>query len=178
VVAHETRMTRCADASTNEQATARITVEVVCYTDVMTEVRGRERSGLYSGEAADRTREAPMDMAMELAPAVTSIAADIGGTTTVEPIARNENRIRRWWSEAPPTPSDWSCPIREDEQRLGMRTLMQEREQKWDSRHEDNKVWGAGITNMIAKTMKGVVKGQEGREKAREMTARTDGRGL
>jgi hypothetical protein len=55
---------------------------------------------------------------------------------------------------------------------------MQEREQKWDARHDDNKVWGAGITNMIAKTMKGVEQGQEGREKEREMTARTDGGGL
>jgi len=40
-----------------------------------------------------------------------------------------------------------------------MMTWMQEREQKWDARHEDNKLWGAGITNMIAKTMKGVAQG-------------------
>jgi len=37
---------------------------------------------------------------------------------------------------------------------------MQEREQKWDARHEDNKLWGAGITNMIAKTIHGVIHGQ------------------
>jgi len=38
-------------------------------------------------------------------------------------------------------------------------------------------VWGAGITNMIAKTMKGVAQGQEEREREREVTARTDGGG-
>jgi len=39
-------------------------------------------------------------------------------------------------------------------------------------------MWGAGITNMIAKTTKGVAQCQEGREEEREMTARTDGGGL
>jgi hypothetical protein len=31
---------------------------------------------------------------------------------------------------------------------------MEEREQKFDAQHEDNKVWWAGIINMIAKIMK------------------------
>jgi len=31
----------------------------------------------------------------------------------------------------------------------GMITWMQEREQKWDTRHKDDKQWGAVITNMI-----------------------------
>jgi len=35
-----------------------------------------------------------------------------------------------------------------------------------------------GITNMIAETMNGVAQGQEWKEKARQMTARTDGGGL
>ena len=39
-------------------------------------------------------------------------------------------------------------------------------------------MWGAGIMNMIAKTMKGVAQGQEEREREREVTARTDGGGL
>jgi hypothetical protein len=55
---------------------------------------------------------------------------------------------------------------------------MQEREQKWDVRHEDGKVWGARIPNMIAKTMKGVAQSQEQRETEREVTARTDRWGL
>jgi hypothetical protein len=59
-----------------------------------------------------------------------------------------------------------------------MRTWIQERQQKWDARHEEDKVWGAGITNMIAKTMKLVAQGHEGREKEREMTAWTGGAGL
>jgi hypothetical protein len=56
----------------------------------------------------------------------------------------------------------------EEAQWRGMLTWMQEREQKWDARHEDDKVWGAGITNMIAKVVKGVAPGQEAREKDRD----------
>jgi len=67
---------------------------------------------------------------------------------------------------------------REEAQRLAMMTWMQEREQKWDARYEDEKVWGAGITNMIAMTMKEVAQGQEEREREREVTGRTDGGGL
>jgi hypothetical protein len=59
-----------------------------------------------------------------------------------------------------------------------MMTWMQERKQTWDARCEDDMVWGAGITNMIAKTMKAVEQGQEEREKGREVTARTDSGGL
>jgi hypothetical protein len=59
-----------------------------------------------------------------------------------------------------------------------MRTWRQEREQKWDARHEDDKLWGAGITNMIAKIMTGVASGQDAREKERDETAETDGGGL
>jgi len=55
---------------------------------------------------------------------------------------------------------------------------MEEREQKWDARHENDKLWGARITNMITQTMKAVAPGQEGRERERNMTARTDGGGL
>ena len=62
----------------------------------------------------------------------------------------------------------------EDAQRLGMMTWMQGREQEWDSRHEEDNLWEAGVTNMIAKTMKGVAQAQEGRENVKEMTSRTD----
>jgi len=67
---------------------------------------------------------------------------------------------------------------REETQQLAMMTWMQETEQKWDARHEDNIPWGVAITNMIAKTMKPVEQGEEGREREREMTARMDGGGL
>jgi len=60
----------------------------------------------------------------------------------------------------------------------GMMAWMEEREQKWDTRHEDDKLCRVGITNMIAKVMKGMAPGQEVRENEREMTARTDGGGL
>jgi hypothetical protein len=174
----------------------------------MTEFRGSERSDLDAGEAGDGRSDAPMDMAMEMATAATSIAAETAGVTIFEPMERNENGKRRRRSEAPATPSDRRSRMertmrqqaqeltqlhraighltnlvqaqaaREEAQWLGMRTWMQEREQKWDARHEDDKLWGPGITNMIAKVMKGVAPGQEVREKERDKTAGMDGGGL
>jgi hypothetical protein len=67
---------------------------------------------------------------------------------------------------------------REEAQWRGMMTWMQEREQKWDTRHDDDTLWGAGITNLSAKVMKEVAAGQEAREKERDKTARIDGGGL
>ena len=67
---------------------------------------------------------------------------------------------------------------REEEQWLGMRTWMCEREQKRDARQEDDKPWGAGITNMIVKVMKEVAPGQEARDKERDETAGMDSGGL
>jgi len=207
-LANETRLTRRADTSTNEQATARTTPEELCFTEVLTEVRESERSGLDTEEAAEWIRDAPRDMAMEMATAVTSIAAETAGATVIEPMETNENGKRRRRSEAPAAPSDWrSCmermipqqaqeltllnrtvghlanllkarSAREEAQWLRMMMWMQEREQKWDARHEDDKLWVVGITNMIAKVMKGVAPGQEVREKDTEKTASMDGRGL
>jgi len=65
----------------------------------------------------------------------------------------------------------------EEAQSLGMTTCMQAREQKWHTRHEDDKLWGAGITNMIAKIMNGVAAGQEARGNERDETKGTDGGG-
>jgi len=42
------------------------TLEEVCFTEVMTEVRMSERSGLDTGEAVDRRSDKPMEMAMEM----------------------------------------------------------------------------------------------------------------
>lgn len=68
---------------------------------------------------------------------------------------------------------------REDAQWLGMMTWMQESEQKSDTRHEVDKLCGADIMNMIAKTIKRVAQGQEGREreKERQRTVWTKGGG-
>jgi len=149
-----------------------------------------------------------MDVAMEMVTAATSIAAETAGATIFEPMERNVNGKQRRRSEAPAAPRDWRSRMertirqqaqeltqlhrtvgqlanlvearaaREETQRLAMMTWMQGREQSWDARYEDDKVWGAGITNMIAKTMKGVAQGQEERGREREATARTDGGGL
>jgi len=63
----------------------------------------------------------------------------------------------------------------EEEQWQGTMAWMEEGEQKWDTHHEDDKLWGAGIPNMIANVLKGVAPAQEGREEEREVTVRTDG---
>jgi hypothetical protein len=52
---------------------------------------------------------------------------------------------------------------------------MQEKEQKWDTGQEDDKLRGAGITNMITKVINGIVPGQKAREEERDKTARMDG---
>ena len=178
------------------------------FTEVMTEARGSERSGLDMEEAVDGRSHAPMDMAMEMATAVTSITAETAGATIFEPMERYENGKQRRRSKAPAAPSDWRSRMertirqqaqelmqlhrtvghlahlwgvqaaREEAQWQGMIAWMQEREQKWDARREDDKLWGAGITNMIAKVMKGVAPGPDVREKDREKTARMDGGGL
>ena len=53
---------------------------------MMTEFRGSERSDLDAGEAGDGRSDAPMDMAMEMATAATSIAAETAGVTIFEPM--------------------------------------------------------------------------------------------
>jgi len=45
-------------------------------------------------------------------------------------------------------------------QRLPRMTWIREKEQKWNTRYEDAKVWVAGITNRISMTMNGVAQGQ------------------
>jgi hypothetical protein len=157
----------------------------------MTEVAGSERSGLDTGDAADGRSDPPMDMAMEMAMAVTSITAETAGATIVEPMERHDNGKRRRRREAPVTPNDWRSrkervmrqqpqelmqlhrtvghlthlvqaqAAREGAQWLGMTMWMQQREQQWEARHEDDKVWGAGIKNMIAKTLNRLAQGQE-----------------
>jgi hypothetical protein len=71
----------------------------------MTDVRGSERSGLETGEAADGRSDTPMDMAMEMATAVTYFATETAGEDTLQPMERNGNRKRRRSSEVPATAS-------------------------------------------------------------------------
>jgi hypothetical protein len=66
----------------------------------------------------------------------------------------------------------------EEAQWLGLMTWMQEKERKWDASHEGDKLWGAGITNIIVKFMKGVEPGLEARENERDKTAQMDVEGL
>jgi hypothetical protein len=60
---------------------------------------------------------------------------------------------------------------REEKQWRGMMPWRQEGEQKWNTRHEDNRLWGAVITDMIAKVMIGVAPGQETTDEERDKTA-------
>jgi hypothetical protein len=62
----------------------------------MTEVRGSDRSGLDSGEAADGSSDGPRDVAMEMVTAVISIAAETAGEDWLLPIDRTANgNLRR-----------------------------------------------------------------------------------
>jgi hypothetical protein len=161
---------------------------------VITEFRVSGRSDMDAGQAENGRSDSPVDGAMEMATAAKSIVTETAGATIFEPMERNENGKRRGRSEAPAAPSDWGSRMertlwqqaqeltqphptvghpanlvearatREEEQQLAITTWMQEREQKWDARYEDDKVWGAGITNMIVNTMKGVAPGQAERE--------------
>jgi hypothetical protein len=147
------------------------------------------------GEAANWTSDASMDLAIKMVTAATAIATETVGATIFDPIQRNENGKRRKRSETTAAPSDWRSGMEQtiqqqaqelmqlhrtvgqlanlvearaackEAQQLAMLTWMQEREQKWDARYEDQKVWGVGITNMIAKTMKVVARGQDERER-------------
>jgi len=69
----------------------------------MTEVRGRERSGLYPGEEADRRSDMRMDSVMEMATEVTSIATETAAKDTPEMVERNENGKWRMRSQVPMT---------------------------------------------------------------------------
>jgi hypothetical protein len=138
----------------------------------MTKFRVSGRSDVDAGEAGNGRSDAPLDVAMEMATAATSIAAETACATIFEPMERNENGKRRRRSEAPPAPSDWRSRMQrtiqqqaqdltqlhrtvghlanqvearaahEEAQQLAMMTWMQEREQNWDAHYEDDKVWG------------------------------------
>jgi hypothetical protein len=57
---------------------------------------------------------------------------------------------------------------------LGMMRWMQESEPKWDDSHQDDKLWEAGISNMMAKVLKRMGSGQEASEKETDKTAKMD----
>jgi len=69
----------------------RTTLADARFTEVMTEVRGSEKSALDKGEAADGRSNGPMYTAMEMATEVTSIATETAGEATVQPMDRNQN---------------------------------------------------------------------------------------
>jgi len=97
------------DTSANKQAMTRTTLDEVCLTEVMTEVRVSERGGLATGGAADGRSDVPMDMAMEEGTVVTSIAAETAEGDILEPMERNANGKQRK-SEVPVTAwalGDW-----------------------------------------------------------------------
>jgi hypothetical protein len=119
---------------------------------------------------------------------------------TAEPQERNQNQ-KRPTSEAPKAIGDWRSRMKrtvrqqaqeltqlhrtiehlaksleayaacEEAQQLGVKTWMEEREEKWDFRHEDNILWAAGITYTIAEVMKAAASDQAARVKAVECSA-------
>jgi len=170
----------------------RTKLEEVCFTEVMTEVRGSKRSGLDTGEAADGRSDAPMDMAMQMAMAVTSIAVVTAGEDTLEPIERNENGKRTRRSEVPVTA--WALGDRRrrmehaaqqqarelaqlhrtitkmanmlETQWRGMKTWLEEKEEKRDAYHQDDVLWGKDITEMVARVVAATERDQREKRKA------------
>jgi len=134
---------------------------------------------------------------------VTPIAAETAGATIFEPMERNENGKRRRRSEAPATAGDWRSRMEratqqqarevaqlhrtiakmanmldaqtalQEAQWRGMKTWLEKREEKWDAYHQDDVLWGKGITDMVTR----VVAATEGGQRE-ERKADTDGAGL
>jgi outer membrane biosynthesis protein TonB len=171
----------------------------------MTEVRVSERRGMDTGEAADGRSDVPMDMAMEMATAVTSIAAGTAGEAALEPMERKENG-KRSRSEVPATA--WpigdlrSCMERvaqpqarelaqlhrtitkmanmlemhtalQEAQWRGMKSWLEGKEKKRDAYHQDDLLWGEGITDMVTRAVAATERGQK-----EERRADTSGVGL
>jgi hypothetical protein len=140
----------------------------------MTEFRESGKSNLDAGESGNGRGDVPVDVAMEMATAATSIATETAGATIFEPMERIKNGIWGRSSEAPVAPSDRSCwmertisqqaqelmglhqtgghlakvagerAVHEEARPVAMTTGMQERERTWDTRYEDDKLWGQG----------------------------------
>jgi hypothetical protein len=73
--------------------------------------------------------------------------------------------------------------VREEAQWCRMKERLEDRETKWDDRHRDNLLWGAGITDMTANVLATARAGeaaltQEVRKEDRDETATQDGKGL
>jgi hypothetical protein len=142
------------------------------HTGVRTEFRVSRRSGLQAGEVGSGRSYASTDVAMEILIVATAIAMETAGATKFQQVERNDNgeqRRRRNTSAAPSgrkSHEQWTIrkqiqelpqldstvqhlanlveprAAREDAQLLAMMLWMQEREQKWDPRHEKDKRWG------------------------------------
>jgi len=165
-------------------------------------------SDLDTGEVGDGRIDVHMDAAMEMTTVAAPTAVETAGATMFELIERNEYGKRRRRSEILATPSEWRSRMerilqqqvqeltqlhqtvahlsnlvqgqaaREEVQRLGMTKWRQVTEQNRDDRHSDNNMWGADITAMIAKMMKGVTPRYQARQEEREETVGMDGGGL
>jgi hypothetical protein len=171
----------------------------------MTDVRVSERRGLNTGEAADGRSDAPMDMAMEVATAVTSIAAGTAGEAALEPTERDENGKRRR-SEVPAIAwvlGNWRSRMEraaqqqarelaqlhrtrakmaimlethtalQEAQWRGMKSWLEEKDKKRDMYHQDDLLWGEGITDMVARAVAATERGQK-----EERRTDTEGTGL
>jgi hypothetical protein len=118
-----------------------------------------------------------MDMAMEIATALTSVAVETASEDTLERMERNENRKRRRSCEAPATAwalggQQQACELPQLYRTIaqmanmlrtptalqvaqwrGMKLWLEEKETKRDAHHQDNLQWGKGITDMVARAV-------------------------
>jgi hypothetical protein len=166
-----------------------------CLTETMSEARVSESSDLETGEAGERRINPPKDLAMEMTTAAIRTTKGATISEPMERNENGKRRRNNEAPGTALAPSDWRCRMErrsrqqaqepterhrtvghltnllqahtagKEAQWLRIRMWMQEREQKWDARDEDDQLWGAGITIMIAKVMKGVAPGPEAREK-------------
>jgi len=126
-----------------------------------------EKSDWDAGAVGETRSDAPMDEAMEMATAATPTATETARTIRFKPMGTNENGKRRRRTQFS-APSDWRSRIErrmqqqeqeltqlhqtighltnlveaqaahDEAQWLAMMAWMQESEQKWDARHEDD----------------------------------------
>jgi len=172
-------------------------------TGVVTKISVSERGDLDMGEAEDGGSDAPTDVAKEMVMAVIPIPTETAGATIFEPVVRNENGKQGRRCEAPVTALDWRSRIQRAEQQQarevaqlhrtiakmaimldaqialqeaqwqGMETWLEKREEKWDEYHQDDVLWGRGISDVVTRVVAATHRGQ-----IEERKADTDGAGL
>jgi len=138
------------------------------------------------GDAADGRSDAPMDIALEMGTAMSSIPVETAGADPLEPMERNDNR--NWTRRCVVPATKWAHedqrshmerPAQQQARELaqlhrtvaimvnklkkpttlqvtqwqGMSLWLQETEKIRDAYHQDDLLWGKGITDMVTRAV-------------------------